>query len=269
MSTHVGATQSPSAQPDAPRFPVGKMGVGVWYGAGLLGVLEYVDRVMLPAWQVVHDHFDVGSSLQFGKTGIGLVLIALALAVVQKSFRFARPLAPASAEASASPRSAALAFPARITLAVGGFVLAFAALSVMGLLVALRTPIDAMLRGPLICMLSAAIGSSITTVMGYLKHASDQKDFDPAYSAWYIGRPVTGALLGLLFYFILRGGFIALGTNSSTQFDDFALAGAGGLVGLFSKNALEKLREIFDVIFRLEKPTGQTDEAVAPELKRK
>jgi hypothetical protein len=31
--------------------------------------------------------------------------------------------------------------------------------------------------------------------------------------------------------------------------NEYALVGLGGLVGLFSKNALEKLREVFDIFF--------------------
>lgn len=247
----------------APRGLRGWIATAIWYGAGLLASVEYVDRVMLPVWQVVDRAPEVGPWLRFGKTGIGLVLIVLAFAAVQRGVGARALLPPESAAAPDAEKVSALAFPARITLVVGGFVLAFAALSVVGLLLTLRTPFDMTLRGPLICMLSAAIGSSIATVMGYLKHASERKDFDPAYSAWYVGRPITGALLGLLFYFLLRGGLIALAPSSSAEFDDFGLAGLGGLIGLFSKNALEKLREVFGVLFKVEEDeTAKSEDQV-------
>ena len=103
-------------------------------------------------------------------------------------------------------------------------------------------------------MFAAGVGSSITTILGYLMHASVKKDFDSAYTPWYVARPVMGMLLGLVFYFVIKGGLFVLTVKSSTsgieEMNLWSLSATGALVGLFSKDAIEKLRELFNTLFR-------------------
>jgi hypothetical protein len=109
------------------------------------------------------------------------------------------------------------------------------------------------IRDLIVTLFAAGVGSTIATMMGYLEHACVKKDFDPAFAPWYVGRPIMGLLLGALFYFVLKGGLLATVSgadeNGAMALNEYALAGLGGLVGLFSKNALEKLREVFDIFF--------------------
>lgn len=109
------------------------------------------------------------------------------------------------------------------------------------------------IRDLIVTLFAAGVGSTITAVMGYLEHASIKKDFDPAFTPWYVARPILGLLLGALFYFVLKGGLLATVSGAdetgSLPLNEYALAGLGGLVGLFSKNALEKLREVFNIFF--------------------
>lgn len=105
-----------------------------------------------------------------------------------------------------------------------------------------------------IAVYAAGVGSAITTMLGYLDHASIRKDFDIAYIPWYVARPLIGMLLGLIFYFVLRGGLIVIqiGETSSANepFNTWSIAAISALVGLFSKNAVEKLRELFNTLFQ-------------------
>jgi hypothetical protein len=49
----------------------------------------------------------------------------------------------------------------------------------------------------------------------------------------------------------LRGGFLTGNTNSATaNIDAYGVATVSGLVGLFSKQATDKLEEIFNTAFR-------------------
>jgi hypothetical protein len=85
---------------------------------------------------------------------------------------------------------------------------------------------------------------------------------------WYVGTrwlkkswvfqyymfPFTGALLALGIYSVLRGGFFSPGTDVSDT-NPVSFAAAAFLVGLFSEEAIEKLREIAKAFFT-PKPQG-------------
>ena len=106
----------------------------------------------------------------------------------------------------------------------------------------------------LVAFLAAGIGSSIATIYAYLRHASTLQDFDPAFIPWYFLRPILGSLLGLVFYWLIRGGILVIlpaeqSNTASLELDLNGLAGVSALVGLFSRQAIQKLREIFHVLF--------------------
>jgi hypothetical protein len=103
--------------------------------------------------------------------------------------------------------------------------------------------------------LAGGTGSMIATVLAYLKHASERRDFRLSYVPWYLARPLLGVLLAAVFYFLLKGGLLVLGeANTSADMNLFGLAGLSSLVGMFSKNAVEKLRDVFATLF-----ASQTD----------
>ena len=105
----------------------------------------------------------------------------------------------------------------------------------------------------LIMIFAAGIGSLIYIIRAYLLHASDLEDFKAAYIPWYIFWLIQASLLGMVFYFAIRGGILLIKVNGETQ--DFSksnvllTAAVGALVGLFSKYAIEKLRLVIMIIF--------------------
>ena len=108
----------------------------------------------------------------------------------------------------------------------------------------------------LLAISSAGAGSSVATIMAYLNHASRKGDFTYAFVPWYLMRPLLGGLLGLIFYFLMRGGLIALletPPQDGGNLDDLALAGISALVGLFSNEAYMKLQEVFSTLFKVQK----------------
>jgi len=106
------------------------------------------------------------------------------------------------------------------------------------------------LRNLLVTMFAAGIGAMITTILGYLDHASTIKDFDEAFVPWYVARPLIGMLLGIVFYFVIKGGLLAtVGSQNASEIDVYGLGAFAALVGLFSKQAVEKLRDVFGTLF--------------------
>jgi hypothetical protein len=240
----------------------------VWYGLGAYLALSYVQGPFFRAWYAAKDF---PTWVSFAKAGLALALLGaffvLVHLVVEASINKlrtpgAQPPPPTAAQTGES-------FPSEVTVVVGIWLLILAALCVAGLFFAFNTScwpewlqqcVDKKgVSFAAITMFAAGVGSVIATILGYLEHASEKKDFERAYAPWYVGRPLMGLLLGLVFYFLLRGGLLVV-TQTSTETKDLnaaGLAGVGSLVGLFSKQAIEKLQEVFDTLFSNKKNTSQ------------
>lgn len=85
---------------------------------------------------------------------------------------------------------------------------------------------------------------------------------------WYVTRPLLGMALALIFYAVLRGGFLAGSPADAKVVNPFGVIAIGALVGMFSDKAAEKLAEIFNTLF--EPKTGDTrkDKLAAPIVTR-
>jgi hypothetical protein len=103
----------------------------------------------------------------------------------------------------------------------------------------------------LIVIIAGALGSfvhgatSLTTYLG-------NRMLVRSWSWWYWLRPLIGIGIALVFYFVVRGGFLLLVTSGTTHSDvsPFGIAAIAGLSGMFSKQATDKLREVFDSLFK-------------------
>lgn len=96
-------------------------------------------------------------------------------------------------------------------------------------------------------VVSSALGSYIHTVTSFTLYAG-QQTLSPHWLAWYILRPAISAALAVIFYFTLRAGLFS-GTSADQTINPFGIAAISGMVGMFAKQATEKLSKIFDTIF--------------------
>lgn len=96
-------------------------------------------------------------------------------------------------------------------------------------------------------VITSALGSYIHTVTSFTLY-SGNRTLDPSWLAWYILRPAISAALALIFYFALRAGLFS-GATADQTINPFGIAAISGMVGMFSKQATEKLSKIFDTIF--------------------
>ncbi len=60
-------------------------------------------------------------------------------------------------------------------------------------------------------------------------------------------RPVQRAMLALIVYFTLRGGY--LGQDQAAPVNPYGVAALSALVGLFTRHAVSKLTDVFDTLF--------------------
>ena len=95
---------------------------------------------------------------------------------------------------------------------------------------------------------------------------------------WYLVlRTPIGIALALLFYVVLRGGLIAptlssatpdTGTKSHawTLLNPYGLAAIAAMAGMFSKQATDKLSEVFDTLFKTDRPVDRRDPLNQPPM---
>ena len=105
----------------------------------------------------------------------------------------------------------------------------------------------------LLVMLAGAIGSYIHASSSFVDYLGN-RTLISSWVWWYLLRPFIGMMLALLFYFVFRGGFITAGVNpggegAASYINPFGIAALGGLVGMFSKIATDKLNEVFLTLF--------------------
>jgi uncharacterized membrane protein YeaQ/YmgE (transglycosylase-associated protein family) len=89
-------------------------------------------------------------------------------------------------------------------------------------------------------------------------------NFNKSWTWFYLLRPTIGMALALVFYFVIRGGFLTT-SGGAKDINPYGIAALAGLVGMFSKQATDKLSEVFTTLFRA--APGEGDEKRKGSLK--
>jgi uncharacterized membrane protein YeaQ/YmgE (transglycosylase-associated protein family) len=108
----------------------------------------------------------------------------------------------------------------------------------------------------LLVIVAGILGSFIhgaTSLADYIGNDS----FNKRWTWFYLLRPVIGMALALVFYFVIRGGFLTTNVGA-TDINPYGIAALAGLVGMFSKQATDKLSEVFSTLFK--SGSGEGDE---------
>jgi hypothetical protein len=99
----------------------------------------------------------------------------------------------------------------------------------------------------LVAVLSA-LGSYVHAAQSFVDFAGNRR-LVVSWIWWYMFRIFIGVALAEIFYFAIRAGFFGTDTPTS-DINPYGIAAVAGLVGLFSKQATDKLREVFETLFR-------------------
>ena len=96
-------------------------------------------------------------------------------------------------------------------------------------------------------MLTGALGSLMHALRSLYWYTGN-REMVWSWAAFYFLLPFTGAILAVIFYLVVRGGFFSpQSTVSNTS--PFGFAALSALVGLFSPQATLKLKEVAETIF--------------------
>jgi hypothetical protein len=117
----------------------------------------------------------------------------------------------------------------------------------------------------LLALLMGAIGGYVHATTSFVSYIGNRQ-FKASWGWWYILRAFIGAALALLTYLALRGGFLTGESSTAGTINAYGVATISGLVGLFSKQATDKLEEIFNTAFRTSSTIGdsQRSDSMAP-----
>jgi len=112
-------------------------------------------------------------------------------------------------------------------------------------------------------LLFGALGSFVHVAKSFTSFAGNRA-LVASWLWWYLVQPVAGMALALLFYVVIRGGLFAPGSYSGAV-NTYGIAGVSGLVGMFSKQATDKLGEVFGAMFRSGVDAERTDKLTHPQ----
>lgn len=126
----------------------------------------------------------------------------------------------------------------------------------------------------LLVIVAGALGSYIHSATSYSDYRGNRQ-FNPSWLLWYLVRPLVGVCLALVIYFAVRGGLLLLVVNGSgateaKNINPFGVAAISGLTGMFSKQAADKLAEVFTTLFKSQGDAYRKDSltpAAAPVIK--
>ena len=111
---------------------------------------------------------------------------------------------------------------------------------------------------------AGAIGSLIHTLTSLGDYIGNQ-NLSANWLWWFVLRTPIGIALALVFYLLLRGGLI-IPTNqqgaaheATAQLNPYGVAGFSALAGMFSRQATDKLREVFETLFTAQRPVKRDD----------
>jgi hypothetical protein len=103
----------------------------------------------------------------------------------------------------------------------------------------------------LLVMIAGAMGSFVHIATSFSDYVGNDR-LSLSWLWWYLLRPFIGMTLAAIFYVAIRGGFLGTGDQSG-DINPYGVAALAGLVGMFSKQATDKLNEVFDTLFKTDK----------------
>ncbi len=114
----------------------------------------------------------------------------------------------------------------------------------------------------IVVALAGALGGLVHALRSFYWYAGNRR----LYRSWismYIMLPFVGSTLALIFYFVIRGGFFSPQATIQ-QTSPFGFAALAGLVGLFTEQAVEKLKDVAETLMA-KAPQAKGSDTVLPE----
>jgi hypothetical protein len=110
-------------------------------------------------------------------------------------------------------------------------------------------------------LLGGALGSFLHSARSFADFVGN-KQIKGSWGWWYFLHPFMGSTLALIFYMAVRGGFLAVtgGTTKASDLNPYGVASMAAFVGMFSKQATEKLADVFNTLFKSDQSKNTKDQ---------
>lgn len=114
-----------------------------------------------------------------------------------------------------------------------------------------------------IAALTGGLGALVQSMGSFITYAGERRLYT-SWVWWYVMRPVVGSCLALVFYFAFRGGLLVISTSQDVLMPEninlFGVGAIAGLVGMFSKEATDKLKEVAEALFKKQERADSMEE---------
>ncbi len=114
-------------------------------------------------------------------------------------------------------------------------------------------------------IVAGALGSFVQASLAFV-HWVGNRELKTSWVWWYGFRIFSGAVLALIVYMGIRGGLFG-GESTTVQVNPYGTVAFGALVGLFSKQAIAKLQDVFNTAFSTTAKAAETDPGSTPQEK--
>lgn len=122
---------------------------------------------------------------------------------------------------------------------------------------------DANTRLILVAVSAGALGSFVHAATSFATYLGNRQ-LKRSWAGWYLLRPFVGMALALVFYFLIRAGFMAPAVQDGGAINPYGVAAVSGLAGMFAKEATDKLQQLFKDLL---KPPEEAEELRGDKLK--
>jgi hypothetical protein len=120
----------------------------------------------------------------------------------------------------------------------------------------LALPLDTRLL--LIAAVAGGLGAYVHLATSFSDYAGNER-LSSSWTWWYVFRPFIGMALAEMVYLAIRGGFFNASVAAPAVINPYGVAAIASLTGLFSRQATDKLREVFETLFRTEPKMERKD----------
>jgi hypothetical protein len=127
-------------------------------------------------------------------------------------------------------------------------------------------PVSQEVRLMLIVFTIGALGGCANAVFSFVAYVGNA-NLHRSWTWYYVLWPPGSAAVALIIYFAIRGGFFS--SSSAANVNDFGIAAVSGVVGMFSRKATWKLKEVFATFLSDSEDKELKDKVETPKEKEK